>query len=822
MATNTAQVFVYENGSDHEFTFSVVEKKDVLAKNVAVAIKAYTRDLDEDGNRIEETNITISAVSLPVGSYSNGVWTLGNIQNVTHNGLFKFTINNDLVTNFYIETVVNTDSVEVSTSNNRKEVEYVGLRQDSFDKGLHEDLVEVPSSAFADTNKPTDAELRTWIDANLADYQKNNGTRIVYNPDPLVWNEVWDNILIDVYASFLSTTGRINNISINGTFYYPPTTNYDAGDLGVFDEAAFKTFVENSMATEGVTGTVSVVEDGSGASLTITNQTGIDNFELNSYSYTGIFADTAIKSTDNGNFVGYSYGGGNAGWDYIWTLHPNGSDYQISLESKADKDGDIIYVSTNAEDDPASLLDRPEIRKGDRGYPISSLNKAFTGVVQDGDTIYVFPGSYTEVTNVANGSNEDVNDFTIIAEGATIHINSAAYYTDQFIGGQAPIKNQNILGYPNIHLDFPSKLISNRHPESTTKIELGNVYWNSSSGRIFEGQGKDIDIHIKRIIGNAGSNIVSYQGLVTDVLEGGNPAYFMGDDTNISVVVDDFRATQGNVLLSFKPYLNNVGQTISRLNLFVHVKNMISGTNTPPRLIDFDNATPNNPSGFIDSFLHTKLDNVKDSYAGSYTYKNPYTYATQDAILNRCIVNLTDSKWLIEGGNFNGYRTLFNTNPVDYGSFVSKLDNSTYHIKGFKGRVKSHFYSLVLGDNTVNLSNNSKIIFEDLDITVGESYFADFDLRPAQVNNDNTTEIIFRNCRIKTERAATPVLYVRSDVVKLYDCVFENDGTVPSIQSDYGSGVTVYAYNFKTNDSAVGANITFTGETVFRDPSVQI
>ena len=130
MARKTAEVFIQEIGVSNEFDVSIAETNNALASNVTVEFKAYSRDLTPSGEKIEEPGVTISSVTVPIGSFANGVWTIGNMQNVSYTGTFAFTLDDPEVSNVTIEAVASNGTLEVNTSDNIKEKEYIGLRKE--------------------------------------------------------------------------------------------------------------------------------------------------------------------------------------------------------------------------------------------------------------------------------------------------------------------------------------------------------------------------------------------------------------------------------------------------------------------------------------------------------------------------------------------------------------------------------------------------------------------------------------------------------------------------------------------------------------------
>jgi len=785
-------------GKTKSFPIKLKENNNVDALGTAVTFKSYN---------YKGELLTNSRLEVVVDSPSEGAIAIGADYTLWDLATFTGPATADLSLLIYDETdlhyvkvvaTATTSSPESSKDNNVGEWEIFGYPY----KYIGGEVIEIPTSAFADVYNPTESELITWVDLNLEDWEKVNGTRLVYNPNILQWTAVWEDVSLSFSTIF---TGNLTAISINGTTYAQDFP-YNSSNTSVFDEVAYKTFIESSMVTEGVTGTVSVVDNGSSVDVTITSQEGIQEFSIEQNNTTYHTSENLLSYTNNV---------GNAGWDYVWTLHPDGSDYQVSLESKANKDGNILYVSKGALDDETTFLDTPNYRRGDSNYPISSIYKAIVMVLEDGDTIKVLPGTYTNYFERLSPFFSDlfvdrnIASFSYIMEDVVLDLNGLQFRLESLNNANSDIK---ILGYPdiiNIKSTSGANLIDfTPEANSSVIIEIGKLINDNSvavfNGTLIEYRGKYTDVTVNKVIHETGGNV--NRSILSFNTNGANPD--LVDKTtckmHIGVVDSVFQGAIGE----FQHYLdsNNVSDCIVDFTFdTVHQKTTGLG-----RIFRFSGGasvtTGTEQFGLQDSSISIKGNIYNQAEEATSSPRTPYSSLGSSEPLLYMNGSLYSSTYIVDIDYIKSNNTFFSIkdnspfeplNPV--------IDNSLIHIKNIKGEAIDEVFSVLSNEKNV-YRNNSKILFENCDIISLNSFIADFDLDNG--THDGTTKIVFKNCRLETKATGESLIYSRNNLW-FENCLLINDGTTDIINTD--SSITAQFINTWTNSNGNMTNVTQVG-----------
>lgn len=316
--TYKGQIFKVGN----EFTFNVPTKINGTAgatqNDVNVDILVKTNDIADNGK------VNISEVSLETGTYTDPTWNLGTVTVGDENlGEFKFTVVGSDVTSVEISATIRTDK---NNSNNVITYRWEGTSGDSSHELADEDVFEVPTSAFALDYLPTDAELLTWIDSNLDEYEQRNGTHLVYNSNPYAETITWEDISITLDVSAASTIG---SLSINEVTVDISSAN-DVTSSANFDEAAFKALIEAEITSQGLSGGVVVTDDIDASDevvITISPQAGIWSIIVLVGS-TAYYPQTITKTSITGR----------RNPDHMWVLNNDAGSIKVSKIYQAHKE----------------------------------------------------------------------------------------------------------------------------------------------------------------------------------------------------------------------------------------------------------------------------------------------------------------------------------------------------------------------------------------------------------------------------------------------------------------------------------------------------
>jgi len=323
------------------------------------------------------TGVTFTHANITRGTYDSTdpalhVWNIGTLQpGETLNGETCFTVADSCEGPFEFPLVLSSGSCATCCGNDEDCITITGISccevLACIELSNNEQVYEVPSSAFADTSRPTLAELNTWATnvANVPLISQDNGTVLVYNRLSFVENIVYSDINVSLTSlGPAEANTKIFRVVINGTNY---DQDFPATSDAAFDEVAFKNFIDASMATEGVTGTVVVTEDIDGSTqvdVDITVNVGIDSFGIVSKSD---ITDPLESSYDLANGA-YTNNGGRKSFEYIWVMNDDGGMISITEVFKAQNDGKVLYVRTGGFDAVAEL--------GDPNRPYKTLKRA--------------------------------------------------------------------------------------------------------------------------------------------------------------------------------------------------------------------------------------------------------------------------------------------------------------------------------------------------------------------------------------------------------------------------------------------------------------
>lgn len=402
---------IFQSGKIFTFPVKIQNDSTVDAENVAVTFLSIV-DTTTGQNVMGLLNIA-PETAVPQGSFAGTVWTVGTRTGgttLTHN--FTGTILSDDITRFEITYVLSTTTAENNVDDNGKTYKWNGTPYSIISVG-NEEIYNIPFEAFSNTDNPTEEEVKTWVDGNLTDIQKQNGTVLTYGTYTDDGLPPYQDFVI-VIDTTLGTA--ITNIDLNYTI---GNTSFDITSSAAFDEAAFQTYIEGLMTTAGVTGTVSVTDNIDGTdtiTLNITGQDGIWRFNL----WIG-FAKIYYPATVDKSSELFHREKPN----YIYQLNNDEGDYTITNIFK-DKEGLVggnkffidMSVGSDEEGEPYSRL-----------YPYKTLDYVVHRLARPNDRIYI---------NYNSGSVDYLNIRGMDISGIEIYINfeniTSGFLTSVIIG----------------------------------------------------------------------------------------------------------------------------------------------------------------------------------------------------------------------------------------------------------------------------------------------------------------------------------------------------------------------------------------------------
>jgi len=149
------EFIVFKTGKENEFTFTLKENDNVPALNVRVTFSIK----NEDGE--VSTDVEIQDVTIPAGTYTNNVWTVGTMKNVTYNPIFKLVGLNDTAEFAEVTITISSDSGEVNTNNNVGIITYEGISYSELSSVLppspqYSQLVELSGTYSATSGTDTE------------------------------------------------------------------------------------------------------------------------------------------------------------------------------------------------------------------------------------------------------------------------------------------------------------------------------------------------------------------------------------------------------------------------------------------------------------------------------------------------------------------------------------------------------------------------------------------------------------------------------------------------------------------------------------------
>lgn len=232
-----------------------------------------------------------------------------------------------------------------------------------------------PTFVPVDVNNPTTEEVKIWAEANLNYVQKNNGTQLVYFVD--------DHYLpqgpIIVYYG-LGAEVTITSFIVNGDeLVSTPIPVIDVDGATFIYTGQLKVLFDAWALLNGITATFDDTDLENNWVIVISDIIGDLTINWN-YEFGGVLDQQQTASSLQVLVLGN--GGSCDSPDFIWTLN----DEEITLSNKRIFNTKTIYVDAGSGNDTIG-------RRGYREFPFKTLNAALV-TLEDGDTLYVFPGDY--------------------------------------------------------------------------------------------------------------------------------------------------------------------------------------------------------------------------------------------------------------------------------------------------------------------------------------------------------------------------------------------------------------------------------------------
>lgn len=765
---------VFKDGADYSLSVHITEQNNQLAKNTTVTFSILDRDDDPIVG-----DITITSSSIPVGTtFASNVWTIGDIQNETKQGSFIITINSDTIDYAKIIATAATTSNETVLENNIGTYIYNGISFENLYKGLEEKTFVVPTSAFADNDNPTEAELITWVDANLSDADKLNGTILTYNPLNFVEGEVFQNFAVNFPTN--GAANEFGSITINGSTFYSNPPGYDITDSASFDEVSAEAWIQAVIDAEsGIAGTVTLTDEidlNDRIIVSISNQTGISSFTANDY-----LAGNTYSPTSDESYMGNN--GGRKTDLYVWVLNSFGSGYKITEQKKAETIDQIAYVSGGGNDVSAEIGDTHKTFATIDGAISFKNESSVTGggtkilsgshildstinVVAEDDSVFIVADEGTEIIN-----NQDVANGLFVVQGDETVEDAASSLT--FIS-KGLVKNNDVL--------------TRAFLLSTKQGQISNFEFNKVEilgGKFIEHYGAELDLFIKNLV-----SLSTTSNTLDLIFSKSTDFVFRGN-----IEVERARYTADDGIL--------INQTIINADSGSQIRTVVGD-------VYIDGAdgvllSQVSTSGYEGS-IHTKIDTVVNDSTLATDTPGFYDASKAGGVFNIVSDNdLSGGVEIIEIGKIVSAEVPL----VDLQSTIS--NGGTLHLKMEKGITGSYGINanVVLTGSTLIIDANIKCTGDKPAITLTGSA-------------DGTSKVIIRG---RYEVTGTlPAICVGENydgrVVVENSTLINGDVSESIIQTDAGAAIDVITLDVKTNSTTVDANINELGDTIQRSSNI--
>jgi hypothetical protein len=360
---SNGDTFVITFGQNGDIKFNNTEIDNALNSTITIALPS--------GLSFDTGMSTVVEGTFDEGT---GIWNVGTVFGGGEHypqASFQFVVDDSCEGPFDVNFTAAFDGCDCDEENNVICVKVDGIScctiNQCSETANSENIYAIPTSAFADTSRPTLAEVTTWATDtnNVPTESQDNGTTLTYTPLAFSETATYGDINVElVNLGPAEANTRIFRVTINGTDY---DQDFIATSDAVFDAVAFKAFIDASLVTEGATGTVVVTEDIDGSTrvdVDITSNVGIESFGILSKSDA---TDPLESNYDLANGT-FSNNGGRKSPSYIWTMNNDGGSISITEIFKAQDDGDVLYVRADGDDTVAEI--------GDPHKPYQTLRKA--------------------------------------------------------------------------------------------------------------------------------------------------------------------------------------------------------------------------------------------------------------------------------------------------------------------------------------------------------------------------------------------------------------------------------------------------------------
>lgn len=498
------------------------------------------------------------------------------------------------------------------------------------------------------------------------------------------------------------------------------------------------------------------------------------------------WATANLTGTDltNGTQLIYNApnGGDASNPDYTWTVN-NGV---VTLSNKRVFNTKTVYVDAGSGSDVTG-------KRGYREFPFKTLNAGIT-VIQEDDTLHIFPGEYTIDINTPTKTfgyhiNSDL--------GSNINITTT---TSKYL-----INSTNLIKDYNINFDR----LYNTVFSSTAGINFAlkfNLSINTISNLTIRAQSAILNnCYIKNL---TDSYVVTLNQTIVEPI---NKNFTF---ENVKITTDhQINSSQVNTTVSSN--FNNWSNKMNSVNLLIKETLTTAGNNT--QLLGYDVGSDTG----TDKIYSLNINNLQYFNANIYDitpglYDNIEVWNSKQYLTIPTIVNSATAIWVrasIRNNtdlniNINNVIATGNLITIGYGT-TSNSANTTnnFNVKGvFKKGIA--FISKTEG-GTPNLTVNL-----NLDVISEDCHAVDLSTFPS-------TGVITISGRIKVTKAGFPCISIRSGIptqrIMLKDLTLINDGTVGTVITNSLSPIDVLVQNVVTNSLITDVNIVEVGEAITRN-----
>lgn len=763
----------YRTGDQIVINIPLKNKGTIDALNVIVSV-----DIPE--------GLEIVSMSIPVGTWENNNWKVSLLASgESLNATLTVEVIDVSKLPESVTWSVTSDKIDPIQNNNTSSFLIQGLQL-----SLIEEKICLNETNFTptDVNNPTNEEVQAWVEDNLTQEQRDNGTILTYyvgDYEPFQEN-------LQFYFPVFADNSNIDYFTINNNAIIPDPIPIKVDGEYVYD-GSFKTIVENWLTTNGFEG--EVILDLDNQILILQHVRGGTIEAVYGYSEDGDSYEDTYTSSELAMIPGD--GGDCDNPDFTWTLNDSS---EITLDYKRTFNTKTVYVDAGSGSDITG-------KRGYRNFPFKTLNAALAAI-QDGDTLHVFPGDYVSsvtVTKLFNiyceiGVNWDMTVILLPATGLNNSLRLKWKFDKLYSSNASQLQWNNIKGINFIDIEIN---------------ELQNIQIGLGAS--------ESNFKIKKLSQGATIDCNSFHRTDTTVSSPHN-----------SIIIDHL--TRINDLTSQTP-IRSVNTNFADMNVEINNIHIEGDTGTAGGIITvlfpgIDNGTHKNitakinncryyPTTIYDSTPNPIWQDPRTAwFAGANAVSNQVFWCRQ-GVTNYTNLNYTLKNYRGTAHGFMMYGYHFDT----YSSSPTQQRIVNVKIQGYweKGiPVSLHWFN-----NFSECQPENTIINIDLDVICDTSMGVAFWCSTG-IHESNRFNI---SGKIVSKSAGMPCITISSiappttgniqtnDTITLKDLLLINDGTVPPVMINPTDAQVqnVQIQNVKSNSLIIDTNITEVGESIVRN-----